>query len=137
MDLNQVMVAVSDLKRSVSFYSGLGLRPIVMAETYARFELSSGSSTFSLIQSDAPEAGETILYLEVDDVDATHARLSASGVMFEHPPEDQVYRWRTAPFRDPDGHRLCIYHAGPERRFPPWRLEAQPRWAAPLIDFTS
>ncbi|MEM9344820.1 MAG: VOC family protein [Pseudomonadota bacterium] len=124
MDLNQVMVSVKDLERSIAFYSGLGLRLIVSADTYARFELPSGSSTFSLIRSDAPDAGDTILYFEVDDVDAMHARLTAAGVVFEHPPEDQVYRWRTAPFRDPDGHPLCLYHAGPERRFPPWRLEA-------------
>lgn len=49
MDLNQVMVTVSDLERSIAFYSGLGIRLIVAAETYARFELPSGSSTFSLI----------------------------------------------------------------------------------------
>jgi len=32
-----------------------------------------------------------------------------------------------APLRDPDGNELCLYHAGENRRFPPWRLASADR----------
>jgi hydroxymethylpyrimidine/phosphomethylpyrimidine kinase len=35
---------------------------------------------------------------------------------------DQRWLWREAYLRDPAGNVLCIYHAGTNRRFPPWRI---------------
>lgn len=123
MDLNQVMIEVRDFSESVAFYSKLGLRLIVSArEEYARFELPSGSSTLSLYQTDTPRIGNTMLYFEVDDLDQRYAALCDRGIAFDTPPTDQPYRWRTASFTDPSGHKLCLFHAGPDRRFPPWRL---------------
>ena len=43
--------------------------------------------------------------------------------MFDSGPEDQTWLWREAWLRDPDGNRLCLYHAGNNRRFPPWRVK--------------
>ncbi|MEM9148507.1 MAG: VOC family protein [Pseudomonadota bacterium] len=124
MDLNQVLIEVSDFQTSVAFYARLGFRLIVSERgEYARFELPSGSSTFSLCASDDPGVGRTVLYLEVDDVDQRYEDLRALGVAFDTAPTDQPYRWRTAQFRDPDGHALCLFHAGNERRFPPWRID--------------
>ncbi|MEM9343876.1 MAG: VOC family protein [Pseudomonadota bacterium] len=123
MDLNQVMLFTRDFAEGVSFYQSLGLRLIVSSdEAYARFEMPSGSSTLSLHVSEAPEPSETVLYFEVDDVDSTHEALSKKGIRFDSPPTDQPWRWREARFRDPTGNPLCLYHAGPDRRFPPWRL---------------
>ncbi|MEL7106252.1 MAG: VOC family protein [Pseudomonadota bacterium] len=125
MDLNQVTLEVRDFHEAVAFYQRLGFKLIVSArDEYARFELPSGSATLSIILSNSPRPGGTVLYLEVDDVDARHAELTKSGLSFESPPIDQPYRWRTAHFADPSGNRLCLYHAGPDRRFPPWRLPA-------------
>lgn len=124
MDLNQVMVEVRDFHESVAFYSMLGLRLIVSArDEYARFELPSGSSTFSIHLAKQPRVGNTILYFEVDDVDRKYRELHERGVDFESPPTDQSYRWRTAFFADPSGNKLCLFHAGNERRFPPWRID--------------
>lgn len=124
MDLNQVLVEVNDFDASLAFYQTLGLRLIVSARgEYARFEMPSGSATFSLVQTAAPVVGNTVLYFEVDDVDRTYAELREKGVTFDSPPTDQTYRWRTARFRDPSGNPLCLFHAGLDRRFPPWRLE--------------
>ena len=50
------------------------------------------------------------------------AELEAKGIGFEQPPTDQAYLWREAVLRDPDGHRLFLYHAGVNRLDPPWRL---------------
>ncbi len=125
MDLNQVTLEVRDFDEGVAFYLRLGLRLIVSERrAYARFELPSGSTTLSLHLAETPRLGSGMLYFEVEDVDRTHAALRKCGVSFETPPTDQAWRWREARFSDPTGNKLCLYHAGLDRRFPPWRLEA-------------
>ena len=37
-------------------------------------------------------------------------------------PVDQRWLWREAYLRDPAGNLLCLYCAGENRLFPPWRL---------------
>lgn len=123
MELNQVTVPVSDLDRAVAFYKQLALRLIVYGEHgYARFECPGGS-TFSLhvVQDVMPDRDLTI-YFENERMDEEVARLKAGGVTFESDPEDMPWGWREARLRDPDGNCLCIYWAGQNRRFPPWRL---------------
>jgi hydroxymethylpyrimidine/phosphomethylpyrimidine kinase len=36
---------------------------------------------------------------------------------------DQRWLWREAWLKDPAGNEICIYHAGENRRLPPWRIE--------------
>ncbi|MEM9348702.1 MAG: VOC family protein [Pseudomonadota bacterium] len=106
MDLNQVLIEVRDMADSLEFYEKLGLKLIVSAETYARFELPSGAATFSILLSDDPTPGGSVLYFEVDDVDGSFAALCERGITFDSTPADQHYRWRTATFRDPAGNKL-------------------------------
>lgn len=42
---------------------------------------------------------------------------------FDTPPTDQRWLWREAYLKDPAGNRICIFHAGENRRYPPWRIE--------------
>ncbi|WP_236672103.1 VOC family protein [Croceicoccus sp. YJ47] len=123
MRLNQVTVGATDFRQSVDFYTRLGLRLIVSArEEYARFDMPEGDATLSVhVQDEVPETGPMI-YFEVGDVDAVVARLRAAGIVFESDPVDQPWLWREARLRDPAGNRLCIFHAGVNRRDPPWRL---------------
>jgi len=123
MDLNQVTVPCTDYDESVAFYTNLGLRQIVDSPPrYARFESASGTTlSIHAVDTVAAESGTTI-YFEVDDVDAEVARLKAGGLGFDSDPVDQSWLWREAYLHDPAGTRLCIYHAGENRRFPPWRL---------------
>lgn len=123
--LNQVTIKVSNLERAIAFYEILGLRLIVCTgNPYARFECADGGSTFSMSEVDGPVTpGETGLYFEVGNVAATVEALTARGVEFDTPVTEESWLWTEAWFRDPDGHRLCIYHAGKARRFPPWRLD--------------
>lgn len=124
MDMNQVTLEASDFDASLSFYQTLGLKLIVLSESrYARFELPSGSSTLSIHQTDTPNIGNSMLYFEVDDVDKRYAELMEAGIAFETGPRDESWKWREARFTDPAGNRLCLYHAGLNRRFPPWRRE--------------
>ena len=123
MDLNQVTVPCLDYHESVAFYSLLGLHQIVASPPrYARFESASGT-TFSLHAAEAPPTGSgTVIYFEVENVDAEVARLKDAGLEFEQDPKDQSWLWREARLLDPAGNSVCIYTAGENRRFPPWRL---------------
>jgi catechol 2,3-dioxygenase-like lactoylglutathione lyase family enzyme len=125
MDLNQVTVPVTDLGRAVAFYKLLGLRPIVLGtnDHYARFECPGGS-TFSLhVVADLGSDRDLTIYFETEKLDEEVARLKTEGIGFESGPEDMPWGWREARLRDPDGNRLCLYWAGMNRRYPPWRLK--------------
>src|SRR5687768_4868727 len=119
MHLNQVTVGATDYEASVAFYKALGLRQIVHSPPrYARFE-TPGGETLSIHQVEDVKSTTTI-YFEVDDVDAFIARLDLPLV---HAPIDQDWLWREARLKDPAGNEICIYHAGANRRFPPWRIK--------------
>lgn len=51
-----------------------------------------------------------LLCVEVEDVDATHAALTAKGVAFVRPPTSQPWGLRTAHFADPEGNLWEISH---------------------------
>jgi catechol 2,3-dioxygenase-like lactoylglutathione lyase family enzyme len=123
MNLNQVTLPSSNVDRSAEFYRRLGFTQIVSAlPRYARFECPDGGSTFSLHANESMKASQTVVYFECQDLDATYERLRALGVQFDQEPKDQIWLWREAYLRDPDGNIICLYHAGNTRRFPPWRL---------------
>jgi hydroxymethylpyrimidine/phosphomethylpyrimidine kinase len=121
MRLNQVTVGTTDYAASVAFYTRLGLRLIVDSPpTYARFE-TPGGETFSIHEVEAV-ANTTIVYFEVVDVDAF---VGAAGLPLVQPPTDRPWLWREARLSDPSGNQICIYHAGTNRRFPPWRIDGR------------
>jgi hydroxymethylpyrimidine/phosphomethylpyrimidine kinase len=121
MNLNQVTVALDDYAASVAFYRLLGLTQIVDAPPdYARFECADGA-TFSVHRTGHPAGRGTVAYFECEDLDGEVARLRAAGVAFLSGPRDEEWLWREARLLDPAGNELCLYHAGENRRFPPWR----------------
>lgn len=123
MRLNQITIKVTDLEASIEFYKKLGLRLIVCTgNPYARFEDEEGNTTFSLSVVDQAIPGDSGLYFETDDLENEVVRLQRAGINFETEITKHTYLWTEIWFRDPDGHRLCLYHAGRNRRFPPWRL---------------
>lgn len=123
MDFNQLTLPCTDYGRSVQFYKKLGFTQIVDSPPrYARFESKSGT-TFSihLVDANLVSSGY-VIYFEVADVDEKAHSLKADGFEFEGEPTDQTWLWREARLRDPAGNLICIYHAGDNRRFPPWRV---------------
>ena len=44
------------------------------------------------------------LAILVDDVDAHHARVAATGAAIDYPPTDMAYGVREYSVRDPEGH---------------------------------
>ena len=123
MNLNQVTLPARDVERSAEFYRRLGFTQIVSnLPHYARFECRDGGATFSLHQVESPPPSETIIYFECDNLDGVYEELRAQGIVFDQAPEDKRWLWREAYLSDPDGNVICLYHAGSNRRFPPWRM---------------
>lgn len=124
MDLNQITLNVTNFGAALSFYHRLGLSLIVLSEDrYARFELPTGGATLSLHAAEVPTLNGPVTYFECENVDATYERLRAIGIAFDTDPRDEPWLWREVRLRDPSGNKLCLYHAGGNRRFPPWRLD--------------
>ena len=124
MNLNQVTIPTTDLNRAIVFYQTLGLKLIVHSNThYARFECPEGNATFSLHVVEKLENGEGIvIYFENQNLDEHVKHLANQGIVFETMPTDQRWLWREARLKDPDGHQLILFHAGENRKNPPWRL---------------
>ena len=124
MNLNQVTVCSNDVAASVEFYKKLGLRLIVdSVPRYARFECPAGDSTFSIHHTDNQIASETIVYFECEDLEATVKELKNLGLAFEQEPVNQSWLWRESYLKDPNGNRICLFHAGENRQNPPWRVK--------------
>ena len=125
MDLNQVTVPATDVAACVDFYKTLGLRLIVDSlPRYVRFECPVGGATLSVHRVEShTETSGLVVYFECNDLDETVDKLRAAGIHFDAGPEDRRWLWREARLRDPAGNEICLYRAGENRRFPPWRLK--------------
>lgn len=121
MKLNQVTLPATDLAASIDFYRRLGFVLIVEDGPYARLENPLDLSTLSLEHRLDGGDGAHV-YFECDDLDSRVAALKEKGLVFDSGPEDRSWLWREVWLRDPAGNRLCLYFAGENRRFPPWRI---------------
>ena len=124
MNLNQITIASVDVEKSVAFYKTLGLTLIVDAlPGYVRFECPNGDATFSIHSIEVLHEGhQTSLYFEVDHLSERVSELKQKGVIFNTEILDQPWLWQEAHLSDPDGHCIIIYHAGKNRKNPPWRV---------------
>ena len=122
MNLNQVTTTVSNIEKSIEFYTILGLILIVKAPHYARFECPDGDATFSIHLGPLTNSNSTIIYFEVADVDKKISELECKGITILQFPQDQSWLWREAEIQDPDGNNIIIYNAGENRKNPPWRI---------------
>ena len=124
MNLNQVTIASLDVAKSTEFYKTLGLKLIVDAlPRYVRLECPDGESTFSISKVDSITQGNKItLYFEVDNLSKTVLDLKQKGITFNTEITEQSWLWTDINLTDPDGHKLIIFHAGKNRKNPPWRV---------------
>jgi catechol 2,3-dioxygenase-like lactoylglutathione lyase family enzyme len=125
MDLNQVTLPTTDISRAVAFYKRLGFTQIVDSPHYARFECRPDGPSFSLDLVEAiAKDNQAVIYFECEDLDRRVTEVRQAGIELETEPTDRPWLWREARLRDPDGNRLCLYHAGRNRLYPPWRVPA-------------
>jgi catechol 2,3-dioxygenase-like lactoylglutathione lyase family enzyme len=126
LNLNQITIPVLSVPKSIEFYKALGLKLIVHThDDYARFECAAGDVTLSLARVDSLPTGTGIhVYFEVENVDATVKELEESlgKEMVTEQPGDKTWLWREARLKDLDGNVIIIYHAGENRKNPPWRI---------------
>ncbi len=122
MDLNQVTLPALDVGESAEFFKRMGFLQIVDSPHYARFECPDGDATFSLhaVESVSGESGVTV-YFEHEALDELCAELESRGFEFAQKPADRSWLWREAILIDPAGNRICLYRAGENRKYPPWR----------------
>jgi len=124
MNLNQITLPILDYAECVAFYRKLGFIQIVDSPPrYARFECPEGETTFSLHKVAALAANSgVVVYFECADLDARVQTLQAAGVTFTQLPKDERWLWREARLKDPASNVLCLFHAGENRKHPPWRM---------------
>ncbi|MBI3665818.1 MAG: VOC family protein [Acidobacteria bacterium] len=119
------MLYSRDVAQAVYFYVDLlGFRLIEQVGhggmlVYARIRSPRGSSTLAL---HLLEPGKTLpvddavrLYFEVRNVGAMCKKLQATGVKLLGEPKVMPWGWKHAYLKDPDGHELSLYWAGPKR----------------------
>ncbi|ANM29187.1 hypothetical protein ABI59_05630 [Acidobacteria bacterium Mor1] len=124
MNLNQVTLPSIDIEASKIFYREMGFTLIVDSPHYARFECPEGEATFSVhIVDEVPADTGVVIYFESDRLDARVEELEDIGFVFDQKPTEQRWLWREARLRDPSGNTICLFHAGENRRNPPWRVE--------------
>jgi len=129
MNLNQVTIYSENTVATVEFFKKLGLELIVDSlPRYARLACPNGDSTLSVHGSEA-QPGENaapnniVLYFECENLDAEVERLRSLGLRFDEGPTDRQWLWREAYLKDPNGNRICLFHAGENRKNPPWRVK--------------
>ncbi|WP_136479868.1 VOC family protein [Cognatitamlana onchidii] len=125
MNLNQITVPSLNIEKATEFYKKLGLLLIVDAlPRYVRFKCPDGDSTFSIHKVDDLQSNNNLqIYFEDDQLDQKVKALQKKGIQFTELPNDKPYLWREARLKDPDGNHLVLYHAGENRKNPPWRIK--------------
>jgi catechol 2,3-dioxygenase-like lactoylglutathione lyase family enzyme len=119
------MLYSSDVARAVKFYAGgLGFRTIEEfvhdgRVIYARLRAPAGDGTIALHHLEPgqtmPQSEGMRLYFEVKELEKFCEKLEAEGIQLDHPPKLEAWGWKHAYLRDPDGHNLSLYWAGPKR----------------------
>ena len=106
-----VAIAVSDAERARKFYQEtLELKPGMTGMEGAWVEYDLGPTTIGVgCHPDwKPSRDGTTVAFEVDDIDATIARLKERGVSFDMEKIETPVCWM-AQFRDPDGNKLVVH----------------------------
>lgn len=125
MNLNQITIPSLNVEKATQFYKTLGLNLIVNAlPRYVRFECPDGDSTFSIHKVESLPKGEgIILYFEVENLEETVLNLIEKGITFNSEILEQTWLWKEARLEDLDRNKIIIYHAGKNRKNPPWRIK--------------
>jgi predicted enzyme related to lactoylglutathione lyase len=90
----------------------LGLIPRTAKPDFINFDwagLRLSVSVHDRVEGTSRDPLRIMLNLRVDDIDATHRRLTRAGVVFTRPPETEDWGGRVATFLDPDGNVLQLF----------------------------
>jgi catechol 2,3-dioxygenase len=120
VSLNHVILYVRKVEPSLRFYRDLlGFEVIESMEGYARLKSPSGGATIALhVSRGSKQPARTrpvVLYFESPELTKLCRKLREKGVKFDQLPERMPWGWDHAYLRDPDGHPISLYWAGPKR----------------------
>ncbi len=107
-----VVIWTEDLETLVGFYRDtLGLtphsvRPDFVAFRWGNMRLSIGKH--SLVRGSSAEPYRVMVNLGVSDIHRLHEELTAKGVQFSRPPEQEHWGGWVATLSDPDGNTLQL-----------------------------
>ena len=105
-----VSIPVSDLERSVAFYTRLGFtveQRDPSGKGFALLRTEGGTIGLQRRKAEADRTFRDGLHIELhtDDIDGLYAELQAQGIEVETPPRDLPWE-RVMVLRDPDGFRV-------------------------------
>lgn len=110
--INGVLIWTADLPRLVAFYRDvLGLEARSVRERIANFAWGDFRLTLAVhseVSGQAKDPLRVMINFSIDDIDAAYQRLSANGVLFSRPPEQEPWGGWVATFTDPDGNTLQL-----------------------------
>ncbi|NLX08628.1 MAG: hypothetical protein GXY36_03145 [Chloroflexi bacterium] len=123
-----VELTVEDVQTSIYWYKELGfeveLEGIHDDEGLQWVSMARDGRSLWLLREDisrhsAGQGCNVTLYMQVEDVDAVHQRLSTNGIQTDSPPQNQWYGLREFTVRDPDGFCWSINQSIPRSETPP------------------
>lgn len=103
--VGHVSLTTDCLSESHQFMVNLGMRPIVVGDDFAVLELRAGTHLV-LLEREGVEAGAAPFDLMVEDLDATHRRLTGQGMSPSEISEGRIHRSFTVS--DPSGHVITF-----------------------------
>jgi lactoylglutathione lyase len=107
--LGTVMLAVSNIDRSIEFYGDvLGLEVEKHSDHWAQADAGGTAIGFHISENVRPPGGESFaLIFDVDDVDEVFRSVKERGTPVAEEPKDEPYG-RIGTLTDPDGYAIQI-----------------------------
>ncbi|HEY0619789.1 MAG TPA: VOC family protein [Kribbella sp.] len=110
-----VELTAADLDRAATFYAeafGWQATPSPFVDGYLVAETGAGDGIDGAIMKRDYQDQPVIIWLQVDDLDATRAAVSAAGGSADHEPQEIPGVGRVAYVRDPEGVLLGLRQPG-------------------------
>ena len=112
-EIGQIAVNVQDLERATAFYrDSLGMQHLFSAPGMSFFDCGGVRLMLGVPTEPRFEHPSSILYFQVDDIQAAHAAMAAKGVTFEREPAlvaklEKADLW-LAFFQDGEGNVMAL-----------------------------
>lgn len=117
MVIDSLLIYVSNLESTMSFYSKLGAK-VTSADdmgvvlNFGGFTLQCYDEQKVHFKQDSGITSKGVgvfVYIRVDDVDKKYAEIVAGGLTPSGEPKDWPWKKREFAIKDPDGYRLVFY----------------------------
>ncbi len=118
--IGQIMVTAHDLERAVAFYRDtLGVKHLFTVPKMAFFDSGGINLMLGVPEKEEFDHPSSIIYFNVDDIQAAHEILAARGVLFEAGPKlianMESYDLWMAFFRDSEDNVMALMSKAPRR----------------------